>query len=46
MQLADFQLRATSQILQDLKSTKSRGAIVCAGTGTGKTLAFYLPALA
>ena len=43
--LADFQLRATSTILRDLNSTKSHGAIVCAGTGTGKTLAFYLPAL-
>ncbi|GAA6620061.1 DEAD/DEAH box helicase [Scytonema sp. NUACC26] len=46
VQLANFQLRTTSQILQDLNSNKSRGAIVSAGTGTGKTLAFYLPALA
>ncbi|MBD2428720.1 DEAD/DEAH box helicase [Phormidium sp. FACHB-1136] len=43
--LADFQRRATSRMLRDLKSTSSRGMIVCAGTGTGKTLAFYLPAL-
>ncbi|QLE53719.1 DEAD/DEAH box helicase (plasmid) [Nostoc sp. C057] len=33
-------------MLRDLNSTKSRGMIVCAGTGTGKTLSFYLPALA
>ncbi|AFY67277.1 protein DpdJ [Geitlerinema sp. PCC 7407] len=45
LELADFQLRATARMLRDLNSTKSRGMIVCAGTGTGKTLAFYLPAL-
>jgi DEAD/DEAH box helicase/Helicase conserved C-terminal domain len=46
VQLADFQLRATTRMLRDLQSRKSRGMIVCAGTGTGKTLSFYLPALA
>jgi superfamily II DNA or RNA helicase len=46
LQLADFQLRATRRMLDDLDSSKSRGMIVCAGTGTGKTLSFYLPALA
>jgi ATP-dependent helicase YprA (DUF1998 family) len=33
------------QMLRNLNSTKSQGTIVCAGTGTGKTLTFYLPAL-
>jgi len=45
LELAEFQLRATARLLRDLNSKKSRGMIVCAGTGTGKTLAFYLPAL-
>lgn len=41
-----FQLRATLQILSDLGTARSRGVVVTAGTGGGKTLAFYLPALA
>ncbi len=48
LELADFQLRATARMLRDLSNrnnSKSRGMIVCAGTGTGKTLTFYLPAL-
>lgn len=45
LHLSEFQLRATRRMLLDLDSRASRGLIVCAGTGTGKTLAFYLPAL-
>ncbi len=43
--LADFQVDATRQILSDLRGRTSRGIIVSTGTGTGKTLAFYLPGL-
>src|SRR5262249_16616993 len=43
--LADFQMRATRMTLRNLAGTHSRGIIVGAGTGTGKTFAFYLPAL-
>lgn len=44
--LANFQAEATHAMLSDLTAGKSKGMIVCAGTGTGKTLSFYLPALA
>ncbi|MCW3795383.1 protein DpdJ [Paenibacillus sp. LS1] len=43
--LSEFQRNATARMLQDLQEEKSRGFIVTAGTGTGKTLSFYLPAL-
>lgn len=46
MALADFQANATHRILEELESQGSTsGTIVCAGTGSGKSLAFYLPAL-
>jgi len=44
MQLATFQARAAENILGQLKTNWSSGTIVCAGTGSGKTLSFYLPA--
>lgn len=45
VRLANFQMRATKTTLRDLAGTRDRGIIVGASTGTGKTLAFYLPAL-
>lgn len=44
MKLANFQARATENILSQLRSGRRSGTIVCAGTGSGKTLSFYLPA--
>jgi hypothetical protein len=44
--LSEFQVRAARRVLADVRARKSRGMIVCAGTGTGKTMAFYNPALA
>ena len=43
--LSRFQLGATSEIFSGLASRTDRGVVVGAGTGNGKTLAFYLPAL-
>lgn len=45
VKLAKFQLRSIRTMLRDLAGIHSRGMIVGASTGTGKTLAFYLPAL-
>lgn len=49
--LSGFQARATSSILKAFSEHKNSsavasGSIICAGTGSGKTLSFYLPALA
>lgn len=44
MDLAGFQVRATREVLAALTSQTSRGVVVGAGTGSGKTLSFYLPA--
>lgn len=46
--LSGFQVRATERILNALNNStanKSSGTIVCSGTGSGKTLSFYLPAI-
>jgi hypothetical protein len=46
LRLAEFQVQATRRMLLDLEGRFSRALIIGAGTGTGKTLAFYIPALA
>ncbi|ATM88536.1 ATP-dependent helicase [Yersinia thracica] len=45
--LARFQQDACKNVLRGVQQSRHRSTatIVCAGTGTGKTLAFYLPAL-
>lgn len=44
--LAAFQVRAARQILSILLSNTTTATVVGAGTGSGKSLAFYLPAFA
>ena len=49
-ELSGFQARATEHILEAWNmhrsgSNKPTATIICAGTGSGKTMAFYLPAL-
>lgn len=44
--LAQFQVRATTRVLRGLRAGNvTTGTVVATGTGTGKTLAFYLPAI-
>lgn len=43
--LSRFQIDAASQILAGVQSRGHDGTMISAGTGAGKTLAFYLPAL-
>ncbi|TVL50792.1 hypothetical protein AYI98_07630 [Shewanella algae] len=48
--LSGFQARATARILRawhyhNRQPKLATGTIVCAGTGSGKTLSFYLPAI-
>ncbi len=42
-ELSRFQVDATREILASLAREKTSGVIVSAGTGSGKSLAFYLP---
>jgi hypothetical protein len=44
--LARFQIDSAVRILASLQSGTTTGTLVSAGTGSGKTIAFYLPALA
>lgn len=44
-QLSAFQLEATSRVIEAVAARADRGVVVGAGTGSGKTLSFYLPAL-
>ncbi len=46
MMLSGFQLRATQRILRSIEERLELATIICAGTGSGKTMSFYLPALA
>ncbi|MFF2351867.1 protein DpdJ [Kitasatospora sp. NPDC058115] len=45
-ELSGFQVRATRQVLTALRERISTATVVGAGTGSGKTMAFYLPAFA
>ena len=44
-QLSDFQAESCRVILQSVEGRKDYGLVISAGTGGGKTLAFYLPVL-
>lgn len=46
LELAGFQVSAAENILSALTQGGPRGVIIGAGTGSGKTKAFYLPAFA
>jgi hypothetical protein len=46
LRLAQFQVDAAQRIRDELLSARISATVVSAGTGSGKTKAFYLPALA
>jgi hypothetical protein len=46
LELSTFQVEATLRLRSALTSSATAATIVAAGTGSGKTKAFYLPALA
>ena len=46
LDLARFQLEATTRLLSRLQDRRDSGLVIGAGTGAGKTKAFYVPALA
>ena len=46
LMLAPFQVRSTERILRSIGSSEPTATLVSAGTGSGKTKAVYLPALA
>ncbi|MFB8073563.1 protein DpdJ [Streptomyces californicus] len=46
VQLSGFQVRASRHIMTALRSGITTATVVGAGTGSGKTLSFYLPAFA
>lgn len=45
IKLAEFQVESILHMLQGLNGNLDKGMIVTAGTGSGKTFCFYLPAL-
>jgi hypothetical protein len=46
IQLASFQVQSLSHLLEAVKGQRDTATIIGAGTGSGKTKAFYLPAFA
>ena len=45
IEFSAFQSRAFAQILSKYNSPGASGTVICAGTGAGKTKAFYVPAI-